>query len=32
MFNIKQLSSISFLYEDIKNKKFPKLDKNENNF
>ena len=31
MYNIKQLSSISFLYEDIKNKKFPKLDKNENN-
>ena len=27
--NLKQLSSISFLYDDIKNKKFPNIDKIE---
>ena len=31
MFNIKQLNSLSVLYEDIKKHKYPKLDKNENN-
>ena len=31
MFNIKQLNSLSILYEDIKKHKYPKLEKNENN-
>ena len=30
LFNMKQLSSISFLYDDMNNNKCPKLDKNEN--